>query len=56
MFHRMPLWQKGAYTIKAPLHFSDLAQAIVNSLNIEDAKGTVYEAYGYAPFANIFQR
>lgn len=43
---RLPLWKKGEQTVVAPLHLSDLASGIFNSLSIPDAKGTVYEAYG----------
>jgi NADH dehydrogenase (ubiquinone) 1 alpha subcomplex subunit 9 len=43
---RMPLWKSGEETVKAPLHFSDLASGIFNSLSDPAAKGTIYEAYG----------
>eukprot|EP00095_Tigriopus_kingsejongensis_P005589 maker-scaffold12_size759060-snap-gene-6.21 protein:Tk05589 transcript:maker-scaffold12_size759060-snap-gene-6.21-mRNA-1 annotation:"nadh dehydrogenase 1 alpha subcomplex subunit mitochondrial precursor" len=42
----LALWKKGNYTVKAPLHFSDLGHAIVNSLTDPEAKGNIYEAFG----------
>lgn len=42
----MPLWKKGNYTVKAPLHMSNLADAIMASLDNPAAKGVTFEAYG----------
>ena len=42
----MPLWKKGNYTVKAPLHISNLADGIMAALDNPDSKGMTYEAYG----------
>ena len=43
----MPLWKKGNYTVKAPLHMSNLADAIMASIDNPAAKGVTFEACGY---------
>ncbi len=42
----MALWKKGEETVKVPLHMSDLASGVYNSLSEPAAKGAVFEAYG----------
>lgn len=42
----MPLWKKGNYTVKAPLHMSNLADGIMAAIDNPEAKGITYEAYG----------
>jgi len=42
----MPLWKKGDYTVKSPLHISNLADGIMAALDTPEAKGRTYEAYG----------
>merc|ERR1739844_561252 len=42
----MPVWKKGNFTVKAPLHISNLADAIMASLDNPAAKGVTFEAYG----------
>jgi len=44
--HQMPLWKKGNYTVKAPLHLSNLGDAIMACLDNPAAKGVTFEAYG----------
>ncbi len=41
-----PFWKKGEDTIKAPLHFSDLASGIMNAIDDPTTKGEIFEAYG----------
>ena len=42
----MPLWKKGNYSVKAPLHISNMADAIMACLDNPSAKGVTFEAYG----------
>jgi len=42
----MPLWRKGNYAVKAPLHISNMADAIMACLDNPSAKGVTFEAYG----------
>jgi len=42
----MPLWKKGNYAVKAPLHISNMADAIMACLDNPSAKGVTFEAYG----------
>ena len=42
----MPVWKKGNFTVKAPLHISNLADGIMAALDNPEAKGVTYEAYG----------
>lgn len=43
---KMPLWKKGNYTVKAPLHISNLVDGIMAALDNPAAKGVTFEAYG----------
>jgi len=42
----VPLYLKGHYTVKQPVHVSDLATGIMNSLYDPEAVGQIYEAVG----------
>jgi len=42
----MSLWKRGNYTVKAPLHISNLADGIMAALEQPESKGVTYEAYG----------
>jgi len=42
----MPLWRKGNYAVKAPLHISNMADAIMACMDNPSAKGVTFEAYG----------
>ena len=42
----MSLWKRGNYTVKAPLHISNLADGIMAALDQPESKGVIYEAYG----------
>ena len=44
--NRLPLWDRGESTWKAPIHVTDVSQAIVNSLSLPEAKGATYEITG----------
>lgn len=44
--HAVPLYLKGKYTVKAPVHMSDVATGIMNSLYDPEAVGETYEAVG----------
>lgn len=44
--HYMPLWDKGEKTVKAPVHGSDVAQAIVNAAKDPDTAGKIYQGVG----------
>jgi len=45
-YHGMPLYLKGKYTVKQPVHMSDLTTGIMNSLYDPEAIGQTYEALG----------
>lgn len=42
----MPLWKRGNYTVKAPLHMSNLADGIMAAIDNPEAKGVTFEAVG----------
>jgi len=42
----MALWKKGNYTVKAPLHLSNLGDGIMAAIDNPAAKGVTFEAYG----------
>jgi len=44
--HGVPLYLKGKYTVKQPVHMSDVVTGIMNSLHDPDAAGQTYEAVG----------
>lgn len=43
----LPLWKKGEYTIKQPVHVSDVAAAVVAAIKDPDSAGKIYQAVGY---------
>lgn len=45
-FHGIPLYLKGNYTVKQPVHMSDVVTGIMNSLYDPEAIGQTYEAVG----------
>lgn len=45
-FHGFPLYLKGNYTVKQPVHMSDLVTGIMNSLYDPEAVGQTYEGVG----------
>jgi len=45
-FHGIPLYLKGKYSVKQPVHVSDLVTGIMNSLYDPEAVGQTYEATG----------
>jgi len=44
--HGFPLYLKGKYTVKQPVHMSDVATGIMNSLHDPEALGQTFEAVG----------
>jgi len=45
-FHGFPLYLKGLYTVKQPVHMSDVVTGIMNSLHDPEALGQTFEAVG----------
>lgn len=44
--HKLPLWEKGEKTVKAPVFGGDIAQAIVNAAKDPETAGKIYQGVG----------